>query len=243
MASRIGRNTRVGSVAPCWARYMKIVTGNSVNDELLSTRNRICALVAVFFCGLSSCNECMALMPIGVAALSSPRMFAAKFMLICPRAGWPLGTPGISRRNSGSSSRASRRISPAFSAIASKPSHRVMVPTRTSTISTLSRAMSNRAATSRLKTSLSPMPSHCQSAAAKAARKKLSQIPLSMRWAVPGQGNGWLSWAKLSGTRAASMAAVWASGSPSYSAGRKRIWKAAITFFRLSSCSAWPEVL
>jgi hypothetical protein len=46
VASRIGRNTRVGSGAPCWARYMKMVTGSRVSDEALSTRNRICALLA-----------------------------------------------------------------------------------------------------------------------------------------------------------------------------------------------------
>src|SRR5690606_8308411 len=193
VARRIGRNTRVGSVAPCWARYMKMVTGSRVSDELLSTRNRICALVAVFFCGLSSCSECMALMPIGVAALSRPRILAAKFMLICPSAGWPLGTSGIRRRNRGSSTRASRRISPAFSAMARNPSHRVMVPTSTRMISTLSRAMSNRAATSRLNTSLSPTPSHCQRAARKAGRKKLSQIPLSMgKQILLGQVVDWL---------------------------------------------------
>lgn len=50
----------VGSGAPCWARYMKMVTGSSVSDEALSTRNRICALLAVVLLGFSSCSARMA---------------------------------------------------------------------------------------------------------------------------------------------------------------------------------------
>jgi hypothetical protein len=87
VASRIGRNTRVGSGAPCWARYIKIVTGSRVRDEALSTRNRICALLALVGLGLSSCSARMALRPIGVAALSRPRPLAAKFRVIKPSAG------------------------------------------------------------------------------------------------------------------------------------------------------------
>ena len=54
VASRIGRNTSVGSGAPCCARYMKMVTGSRVSDEALSTRNRICALLATVALGFSS---------------------------------------------------------------------------------------------------------------------------------------------------------------------------------------------
>src|SRR3546814_13912664 len=82
VSSRMGRNTRVGSDAPCCAQYMKMVTGSSVSDEELSTRNSICALVAVLGSGLSVCRECIALRPIGVAALSSPSALAAKFSVI-----------------------------------------------------------------------------------------------------------------------------------------------------------------
>ena len=186
MASKIGKNTRVGSAAPCCARYIKIVTGSSVSDEVLSTKNRICALLAVSLLGLRLCSECIALMPIGVAALSRPRIFAAKFMLISPIAGWPRGTSGIKRQNSGSSTRPSRRIKPAFSAIERNPSHSVMVPSSTRIISTLTSAMSNSDCTKRANTSLSPPTNHCQSEAAKAAIKKLNQIPLSMGRGHPG---------------------------------------------------------
>src|SRR5689334_17631716 len=87
VASKIGRNTSVGSAAPCWARYMKIVTGSKVRDDALSTRNRICALLATVVLGLSSCNARIALRPIGVAALSRPRVLAAKLRVIRPMAG------------------------------------------------------------------------------------------------------------------------------------------------------------
>src|SRR5476651_2830102 len=92
VASRMGRNTMVGSGAPCWARYMKMVTGSSVRDEALSTRNSICALLAVVLLGFSSCRERIALSPMGVAALSRPRALAAKLRVISANAGWPGGT-------------------------------------------------------------------------------------------------------------------------------------------------------
>ncbi len=159
---------------------MNTVIGSSVSEEVFSTMNRICALLAVSLLGLRLCSECMALMPMGVAALSRPSTLAAKFMVMCPSAGCPAGTSGIRRRNSGVRRRASWLISPAFSAMLRKPSHRVMVPTSTRMMSTLSRAISNSAVTSRLNTSASPSPSHCQSAAAKALMKKPSQIQFSM---------------------------------------------------------------
>ena len=103
VASRIGRNTRVGSCAPCCRRYTKMVTGNSVSDEAFITRNRICALLAVSSLGLSVCSSRIARRPIGVAALSRPSTLAAKFRQIRPIAGCPAGTSGIRRRNSGPS--------------------------------------------------------------------------------------------------------------------------------------------
>ena len=72
VASRMGRNTSVGSAAPCCARNMNSDTGSSVSDEALSTRNRICALLAVSGLGLSDCSSRMARRPMGVAALSGP---------------------------------------------------------------------------------------------------------------------------------------------------------------------------
>ena len=136
VASRMGRNTSVGSAAPCCARNMNSDTGSSVSDEALSTRNRICALLAVSGLGLSDCSSRMARRPIGVAALSRPRPLAAKFSVIRPMAGWLRGTSGIRRANSGPSSRASRSTRPAPSAMRRNPSHSVSVPNSSTMTST-----------------------------------------------------------------------------------------------------------
>src|SRR5699024_7698067 len=104
VASKIGKNTKVGSAAPCWARYIKIVTGNKVNEDAFKTRNKICALLAVVLEGLISCSARMAFKPMGVAALSKPKPFAAKFRVIKPKAGCPRGTSGINLANKGPNS-------------------------------------------------------------------------------------------------------------------------------------------
>ena len=57
-----------------------IVNGINVTLPQLIARNSAIELVAVSFTGLSVCNSSIALMPIGVAALSSPSMLAAIFM-------------------------------------------------------------------------------------------------------------------------------------------------------------------
>ena len=87
VAIRMGRNTAVGSAEPCWARYRKMVTGSRVTDEVLRTRNRICALVAVSWSGFRVCRSFIAFRPMGVAALSRPRKLAARFMVTEPSAG------------------------------------------------------------------------------------------------------------------------------------------------------------
>ncbi len=194
VASRIGRNTSVGSGAPCCSRYMKMVTGSTVNEEALSTRNRICALLAVSGRGLSVCSSRMARRPIGVAALSRPMPLAAKLSVIRPIAGCPAGTSGIRRRNSGPSRRARASTRPARSAMRKKPSHRVRVPNSSTMISTDNPAMSNRAPTMAWKTSASPPSSQRPKAASAAIRKKASHRPLSMpkgSWViVPGREHG-----------------------------------------------------
>ena len=166
---------------------MKIVTGSSVSDDALSTRNRICALVAVVGSGLSFCSSCMALRPIGVAALSSPSALAAKFSVIRPSAGWPLGTPGISLANSGASARASAVTMPAFSAMRKKPSHSVSVPNSSTITSTDSLAMPKSASTMAAKTWVLPPTSHCANAATAATTKNPSHRVLSISQS-PGQG-------------------------------------------------------
>src|SRR5699024_11388078 len=82
VANKIGKKTNGGSAAPCWARYIKIVTGNKVSDELLSTKNKICALEAVFSLVFKLCSECMARKPLSLAALSRHKPLAVKFNLI-----------------------------------------------------------------------------------------------------------------------------------------------------------------
>ena len=160
VAIRMGMNTAAGSLAPNWARYSRMVTGNRVTAEVLSTRNRICASLATRGSGFRVCRSFMALMPSGVAALSRPRMFADRFRVMDEIAGWPAGTPGISRVNSGDRALASLSIRPLASPMATMPSHRAIRPTRPIARSTDSPAMSNSAVTMRWNTAASPRPSH-----------------------------------------------------------------------------------
>ncbi len=159
---------------------MKIVTGSRVRDEALSTRNRICALLAAVLLGLSSCSERMAFRPIGVAALSRPSALAAKLRVISPSAGWPGGTSGIKRRNSGPRTLASQSTMPAFSAMRKKPSHRVSVPNSSTMTSTDSLAMAKILSTIAAKMPALPPTSHCTSAEIVATTKKPSHRPLSI---------------------------------------------------------------
>ena len=119
----------------------------------------------------------MALSPNGVAALSSPSRFAEKFITMCPVAGWPLGTSGKMREKKGAMMRARKSMAPAFSPMRSMPSHSVMTPASGSAMSmTAARAEEKVPSTMRLNTSVSPMNSHCASAAAKPTRKKPDQM-------------------------------------------------------------------
>ena len=120
-----------------------MVTGRIVTDEVLITRNRIWSSLAVSLSGLSSCRAVMALRPIGVAALSSPRALAARFMSSAPSAGWPAGTEGKSRRRSGRNSRASHSTAPPASPTRRMPSHRHMTPVRPRATSKAVLAVSN----------------------------------------------------------------------------------------------------
>ena len=160
VAIRMGINTAAGSGAPSCARYSRMVTGKRVTAEVLSTRNRICALVATAGVGLSACKSFIALIPSGVAALSRPRILAARLRVMDEIAGWPGGTSGISRVNRGDSSRASPATSPLASPTATMPSHRAISPIRPIASSTDRPAISNRAVTMRWNTAASPRPSH-----------------------------------------------------------------------------------
>ncbi len=128
MAIRIGTNTSAGLAAPSWARKVRIEIGTSVTDEAFITMNRIMSLDAVSGTGFNDCSSFIALSPSGVAALSSPSMFADRFITIAPEAGCPGGIPGKSRRKSGPTSRAISSVMPPASAIFISPSHSDMIP-------------------------------------------------------------------------------------------------------------------
>ena len=106
VASRIGMKMSVGWAAPICARYTIIEIGISVRPDVFSTRNMIIGFEAVTFRSSyslslispaslftfnfsfftsSSCS--IAFRPNGVAALSSPSMFAAMFIKIEPVTG------------------------------------------------------------------------------------------------------------------------------------------------------------
>lgn len=95
----------------------------------------ICALDATSLFGFNSWRLCMAFNPIGVAALSRPSMFAEKFMMMCPPAGWLFGTPGNKRLKNGPTIRATKFIAPAFSPMFISPSQSVITPAKGSAIS------------------------------------------------------------------------------------------------------------
>ena len=91
-----GRNISVGLAAAgvTDALMAMMLMGMSVSPEACNTINMICALVAVSLFGFNSCKLCIAFNPKGVAALSSPKRFAEKFMIMCPNAGCLSGTSG-----------------------------------------------------------------------------------------------------------------------------------------------------
>ena len=157
-----------------------MVTGSSVTDAVLMTRNRICASLAVSLEGLSFCSSCIALMPSGVAALSRPSMLAPMFMVIAPSAGWFAGTSGNRRRNSGARPRVRMSSMPARSPIFITPSHSAITPVRPRAISNAVLLLSNSAFTSAAKMPASPRTSSLKSAIRKATRKKPIHSALSM---------------------------------------------------------------
>jgi len=63
------------------------VVGTSVMLDVLIASSVHMAGVAVFGSGFSFCSSCIALMPIGVAALPSPSRFALMFDMMYPIAG------------------------------------------------------------------------------------------------------------------------------------------------------------
>ena len=157
-----------------------MLTGMSVSPLAFNTRNMICELLATVLSslGLSSCNCFIACRPIGVAALSSPSMFALIFMSIVPTTGWSFGISGNRRLNSGETIFASICTAPAFSPIFMMPSQRERMPVRPRAISNAVFDMSNAPMMALLKIWVSPKAIHCTMHATNAPKKKISQITL-----------------------------------------------------------------
>ena len=175
---RIGRNTSLGFAAPIWARYVMMLTGMSVRPLAFSTRNIICELLATVLSsfGFNSCNCFIACRPIGVAALSSPSMFALMFMSIVPTTGWFFGISGKSLLNSGETIFARICTAPAFSPIFMMPSQSERMPVRPMAISNAVFDMSNAPRIALLKIPVSPKASHCTMHAINAPKKNTSQM-------------------------------------------------------------------
>ena len=183
VAMSIGMNTSVG-LAACSpigpvtvALIAKTDTGIMVSPEVFSARNIICASDAVSFFGFRVCSDCMALSPIGVAALSSPSMLAEKFMSSCPCTSWFLGMLGNSLAKNGPTILAMKFIAPAFSPMFIIPSHSVITPAKGRAMSmTAILDISNVLSIMRLNTSVSPMNTACIMATTKATMKNAIQM-------------------------------------------------------------------
>ena len=135
VARSMGMKMSVGVCAPLAALMARILVGIMVSPDVLSTKNIIMGLVAVSFLPFSSCICCIALSPVGVAALSSPSMLEAIFMKMLPMTGWFFGMSGNNFVNTGLSIRASTLTTPACSPIFIMPSHSASTPVRPSDIS------------------------------------------------------------------------------------------------------------
>ena len=176
VASSMGMNTSVGCAAPCCARYERIDTGMMVSPDVFSTRNIIIGFVAVSFFVFSSCICSIAFSPSGVAALSSPSMFAEMFMKMEPVAGCPFGISGNSLVNTGDSTRANRFTMPARSPIFMMPSHSASIPVSPNEISKAFFDVSKVESIMAGNTLTSPMKISLHSPTTKAMTKKAIQI-------------------------------------------------------------------
>ena len=153
-----------------------MLMGMTVSPDVLSTRNMIIGFVAVSFRGFSSWSCSIAFRPIGVAALSSPSMFAAMFMKMVPVTGCPLGMSGKSRQKSGLSQRASRLTTPPRSPMRMMPSQRESTPVSPNEISKAVFAESKVELTIAGNTVVSPQKRSLATAMTKAIRKKAIQM-------------------------------------------------------------------
>ncbi len=131
-----GIKIEVGLAAFNDARMAIMLTGINVSPEACRHKNMICELEAVSLLGFSSCKLSIALIPKGVAALSSPKRLAEKFITMCPIAGWFFGSSGNNFEKNGPIIFDKSLIPPALSAMLIKPMNKAIIPIKLIEIST-----------------------------------------------------------------------------------------------------------
>ena len=134
------------------------------------------AFDAVSFRGFSSCSCSIAFRPMGVAALSSPSMFAAMFMNMVPITGWSFGTSGNSFVSTGLSHLASLPTAPFRSPIFITPIHSDSTPVSPMEISKAVLADENVASIMAGNTVVSPVNTSFAAAITNATIKNAIQI-------------------------------------------------------------------
>ena len=87
VAANVVPTISVGSAELKFMRIAMTVVGISVTLDVFRASNVHIAGEAVSLSGFSFCNSCIALMPMGVAALPNPNMLALKLDIIYPNAG------------------------------------------------------------------------------------------------------------------------------------------------------------
>ena len=153
-----------------------MLIGMSVSPEVFKTRNIIIGLVAVSFFGFSSCKPSIAFKPNGVAALSNPSIFAARFIKMLPVTGCPLGISGKSLQNRGFNNLENKAMTPPFSPIFIIPSQSESTPVNPNEISNAVLEELKVELIISGKTWVSPRKTSLTNATAKAIRKKAIQI-------------------------------------------------------------------
>src|SRR5690606_23230895 len=111
------------------ARMAIILTGMRVRPLARKIKNISWALDALSLWGFNSCRLSIAFKPKGVAALSNPSILAEKFIIMCPIAGWFLGTSGNSLLKKGPTILERKVMAPAFSPILINPRNSAISPT------------------------------------------------------------------------------------------------------------------
>ena len=144
VASSVGSQIPAALLEPIEARRAITPSGASATLEVLIARNSAMASVATPGHGLSRLSSIIALMPNGVAALPSPSMLLAMFMIIALIAGCSGGTSGKRRTITGRSHRASICSRPPSCTIRIMPSQNAITPIRPMASITASLADSTR---------------------------------------------------------------------------------------------------